>query len=139
MTAENKPRPGLGVSLRALLAHGLALFATRGELASLELAEARDRLIAWLLLGALAALLLLAALTTLPLWLALLFWDGPRVLAVGLLALLYLLGGVALFAYLRRQIATAPATLAQTREELRKDREALAACLRDMHDAPGRP
>ena len=94
MTADTDRPAGLVGSLRRLLAHGLTLFATRGELAALELADARDRAVRWLALGLVAAVLLLAALMTLSLWVAAFFWDGPRALALGLLAAAYAVAGV---------------------------------------------
>lgn len=138
MTAESQSRAGTGASLRALLVQGVALLATRGELASIELADARDRALRWLVLGVAAAVLLLAALTSLSLWVAILFWEGPRVWAVGALALAYLIGGAALLAMIRRQMAAAPALLAQTRDELRKDRETLGASLSGGTDGASR-
>jgi uncharacterized membrane protein YqjE len=135
MTAE---RPsGLVGSLRALLAQGLTLFATRGELAVLELADARDRALRWLALMLAAAVLLLAALMTLSLWIAALFWDGPRALALGLLALGYVIAGVVAINVVRREVAAAPGLLAQTRAELEKDRAALRGRLHGTDDGSG--
>jgi uncharacterized membrane protein YqjE len=127
MTGETAPRSGLLATLRALPAQLLAMLATRGELAALELGEARDRLLRALAVGALAAALLLAALMTVSLWVAAVFWDGPRALALGLLAAVYLLAGVVLVQRLRREFAAAPPLLADTLAELRKDGAALAA------------
>ncbi len=137
MTAEaDRPR-GLVDSVRALLAHALALFLTRGELAALELAEARDRAVRWLVLGLVAAVLLLAALMTVSLWVAALFWDGPRVLALGLLALVYAAAGAVAVSVLRREVAAAPPILSGTRAELEKDRDALRGRLHGGHDGTG--
>jgi len=137
MSADSESPAGAGAFLRAWLVEVLAFLATRGELASIELAEARDRAVCWLALGVVAAVLLLAALTTMSLWVAVLFWEGPRALAVGVLGLAYLLGAAALLIVIRRQMAAAPALLAQTREELRKDREALGTGLRGANDGAG--
>lgn len=120
-----------------MLTQALSLFATRGELAVLELADARDRALRWLALGMLAATLLLAALLTFSLWVAALFWEGPRGLALGLLALVYLLGGGILLGVIAREAAKAPALLAQTRAELEKDHEALRAHLGGTDHGPG--
>ena len=69
MTAEAERPGGLVRSLRVLLAHAMTVFATRGKLAALELADARDRALRWLVFALVAAVLLLAALMTLSLWL----------------------------------------------------------------------
>lgn len=126
MTPDAGPPAGLLGSLRALCAQGVSLLMTRGELAALELEDARDRAVRWLVVALIGAALLLAALMTVSLWVAALYWDGPRALALGLLALAYLVGGLVALAIVRREAARAPALLAQTRAELLKDREALA-------------
>ena len=137
MTAEaDRPR-GLVESVRALLAHALSLFLTRGELAALELAEARDRAVRWLVLGLVAAVLLLAALLTVSLWVAAIFWDGPRVLAIGLLAIVYAAAGAVAVSVLRREVAAAPPILSGTRAELEKDRDALRGRLHGGSDGTG--
>lgn len=138
MTADPEHRAGTGGMLRGVLAQGLAILATRSELAALELADARDRVLRWVVLGVVASVLLLAALTTLSLWVAVLFWDGPRAWAVGTLAVAYLVGGGVLLAVIRWQMSRAPALLSQTRDELRKDREALGVCLNGGDNGAGR-
>lgn len=137
MTAEAEPPSGLAARLRRLLAQCVSLLATRGELAAIELADARDRMLRWLAFGLVAAVLLLAALMTTSLWLAALFWDGPRALVLGLLALAYAAGGAVLIGIVRREVANAPSLLEQTRTELQKDREALRGSLRGADDATG--
>lgn len=137
MTADAERPRGLVRSARVLLAHVVALFATRGELAALELADARDRMLRWLALGLVAAVLLLGALMTLSLWLAAVFWDGPRGWVLGLLALAYAVGGAVTFRIVRREVASAPALLAQTRAELEKDRDALHGRLHGADDGAG--
>ena len=119
-------RRGWFATLRELPAQLVAMLATRGEIAALELSDARDRLMRSLAFGAVAAVLLLAALMTLSLLVAAIFWDGPRVLALGALTALYAVAGVWLVAAVRRDFAAAPPLLAQTLAELQKDRDALA-------------
>jgi uncharacterized membrane protein YqjE len=116
---------GVLATLRELVAHSASLLATRGELAALELQDARDRLLRWAALALAAAVLLLAALLSLSIWVAAVFWDGPRELAVGLLLLIYAAAGLLMLRSLRRNIAAAPPLLAQTRAELQKDRDVL--------------
>jgi len=129
--------PGLVGSLRAFLAHAIDLLATRGQLAAIELEETRDRALRWIVLGVVGAVLMLAALMTLSLWVAALFWDGPRALALGLLTLAYALAGFMAVQAVRRGIATAPPLLAQTRAELKKDRDALRGRQEGSGDGSG--
>ncbi|MCU0768735.1 MAG: phage holin family protein [Burkholderiaceae bacterium] len=103
------------------------MLATRGELAALELQDARDRVIRWALLALVAAALLLAALLTFSLWVAAMFWDGPRGIALAVVVVVYGVAAFALMRTIRREAAVAPPLLAQTRAELAKDRAALRA------------
>jgi uncharacterized membrane protein YqjE len=137
MTAEANQPSGLVGSVRTLLAHALALLLTRGELAALELADARDRAVRWLVLALIAAVLLLAALMTVSVWVAAIFWDGPRVLAVGLLAVAYAVAGTVAVSILRREVAAAPPILSDTRAELEKDRDTLRGRLHGGRDGTG--
>jgi uncharacterized membrane protein YqjE len=128
MTADGREAPpGLVASVRQLFAHALALLATRGELAALELQDARDRVIRWALLALVAAAMLLAALLTFSLWVAAMFWDGPRGIALAVVVVVYGVAAFALMRTIRREAAVAPPLLAQTRAELAKDRAALRA------------
>lgn len=114
-------------TLRKVVALAVSLVITRGELAALELADARDRYLRWFVIAIIAAVLLLAALLAFALWIAALFWDGPRGLALGLLTLLYAAIGVGAFVLIQREIAAAPPLFAQTLAELQKDRASLNA------------
>jgi uncharacterized membrane protein YqjE len=137
MTLPGDRPVGLIGSVRAMIAQVVTLFATRGELAALELADARDRAMRWLVLVMVAAVLLLAALMTVSLWVAAIFWDGPRGWALGLLALAYAIAGFVAVSVFRREVAGAPPLLAQTRAELEKDRDALRGRLHGNHDGTG--
>ena len=129
--------PGLIASMRALFSNAISLLATRGELAALELGETRDRAVRWAALGVVAAVLLLAALVTLSFWVAAVFWDGPRALALGVLTALYALAAVVTARVVRREIAAAPPLLEQTRAELKKDRDVLRGRRDETPDASG--
>lgn len=137
MAAEPDRPAGVVASFRSLLAHALSLLLTRGELAALELATARDRAVRWLVLGLVAAVLMLAALLTVSLWVAAIFWDGPRALALGLLAAAYAVAGVIAISVIRREVAAAPLILSETRAELEKDRDALRGRLHGARDGEG--
>jgi uncharacterized membrane protein YqjE len=125
MSDHTESPPGLIASMRAMFASAISLLATRGELAALELGETRDRALRWAALGVVAAVLLLAALMTLSFWVAAIFWDGPRALALGVLTVAYALAAFVTARVVRREIAAAPPLLAQTLAELQKDREVL--------------
>jgi uncharacterized membrane protein YqjE len=126
--ADGGQRPaGLVATVREMVAQALALAATRGQLAALELEDARARALRWAGYGVAAAVLLLAALLTLSLWVAAVFWDGPRGIALGLLVLVYGAGGAILLYRVHGEIAAAPPLLSLTRAELEKDRAALRA------------
>ena len=137
MAAETDRPAGVVASLRSLLAHALSLLLTRGELAALELATARDRAVRWLVLGLMAAVLMLAALLTVSIWVAAIFWDGPRALALGLLATAYAVAGVIAISVIRSEVAAAPPILSETRAELEKDRDALRGRLHGARDGEG--
>jgi len=59
----------------------------------------------------------------------LLFWDGPRLLVLGLLTGLFLAAGLGLAAAWRSKAKRKPALLATTLDELRRDRDALRSGL----------
>ena len=124
MSSEGPP-PGLVATLRRLLAHAAVLLATRAEIAALELQQLRTSVVHWAVLIVLAAVLALAALMTVSLWVAAVFWDGPRGWVLGLLALAYLALAAALLLTLQGSVKGSPALLSFTRAELLKDVDAL--------------
>lgn len=112
-------------SLRRLLSGATALLHIRTEQAALELAQSRAQLARWAGLGAAVAVLALLALGTASAWLAVLLWDRWGAATLLVLALVYGAAGVLLLVRLRREIDAAPPLLAQTLEELGRDRAAL--------------
>ena len=130
------PAPGLVASLRHLLAHVAVLLATRAELAALELQQLRARVLQWAVLIVLAAVLFLAALMTVSVWVAAVFWDGPRGWVLGLLVLAYLAIAAALLLALQRQVQRSPPLLSLTRDELLKDLDALRGRASAADEAP---
>ena len=137
MSDHTESPPGLIASVRAMISNAISLLATRGELAALELGETRDRALRWAALVVVAAVLLLAALMTLSFWVAAVFWEGPRALALGVLAAAYALAAVVAARVVRSEIAAAPPLLAQTRAELKKDRDVLRGRPDDTRDDNG--
>lgn len=124
MTSRGDER-GLFEALRGLSATALGMLQSRLELASLEVEEARDRLVFTLILALAAALLIGAAVAALSVWLAFAVWDrtGPGILA--LLALAYVAAAVVVLLWLRARLRREPALFADTLTELRHDARVL--------------
>lgn len=116
--------PGAPGPLRQLASIGLSALVTRGELASLELTEERERAARWVAMAMLAAVLLLAALIVAALWVVSLFWDSHRAAAFVVVALVYAAGGVGIAAWLAARLRNAPPLLEGTLAELKRDRDA---------------
>lgn len=108
-------------------ASALAVLRTRLELASVELAQERERAkISFALIAAAAvAFALLAVVVTFGIiaW----FWDDHRYAAIVIVALAYALAGVAALVVHRRIRREAPAPFGATAEALRRDVEWLRA------------
>jgi uncharacterized membrane protein YqjE len=114
-------RPVLIDSL-ARLADGLfGTLQNRLELASIELAEARTRLVLTIIASFAAVLLFGGTVVALSAWIAVALWDalGPAVLVW--LALVYGLAGAGLLWWLRVRMRSDPPMLADTLAELRAD------------------
>ncbi|OWT61847.1 phage holin family protein [Candidimonas nitroreducens] len=107
----------------------LSMLHTRLELFSLEASGEASRLFKLAGLAFAALLFLALAVLVFSIAFALYFWPGPdRYLALGLLALLYAVLGLALFWVVRRALLYGPLPFAATLDELRRD-AALAARL----------
>jgi uncharacterized membrane protein YqjE len=124
-------RAGLFDSLRGLLRTSaeiagvrLELLATDLEVEKLRFADAALRALLGLMLVGLGVVLLAG-------FVLLLLWDGYRLAATGVLALLFLLAGALLLQAARRRLHDGGPVLAATRAEIERD----AAALRD----PGLP
>lgn len=119
--------PGL---LEAVARVGSSLFGmlqNRLELASIEIGEARERLVFTIVVSFAALLLLGGAIVALSAWIAAALWPtiGPAVL--GWIALVYGAAGGSLLWWLRSKLRADPPLLADTLAELRTD----AAMMRD--------
>ncbi len=123
--SEPTPSPKLLESLRNLAGSLVAMVQTRLELASVELAEERTRLMKVGLLACFGLLFFGLGLITLTALVAILFWDTYRWQALGVLVALYLLAGVVCLAVARRMLQEAPPLLEATLAEIDKDREIL--------------
>ena len=114
-----------GVGIRRTVALCAAAVVTRGELAALELTEAREHAARWLALALAAAVLLLAALLVASLLVVSLFWDSHRSEAIAAVALAYALGSAVLARWLAASLRSAPPLLQATMAVLRADCDAL--------------
>lgn len=116
---------GILESLKAFTATLLAIAHTRGELLSTELQELQQRLLLQLAALLLALFLLGVGLIMAVLLIVVVFWDSHRVLALGLLTTLFLVGSGALLLSMRHMARRAPRPFAATLAELAKDRAEL--------------
>jgi len=121
MTEEAGRSEGLLDSLRNLARTFLAIVQTRIEIFASEIDEERTRLARIALLAAAAAFCLGLAVILLVFFLVVLFWDTDRLLAIGVLAGGFAVGGIAACLGLRTAISKRPKFLSATLAELRKD------------------
>jgi uncharacterized membrane protein YqjE len=117
----NRTDPGL---LEAVARVGSSLFGmlqNRLELASIEIGEARERLVFTIIASFAAVLMLGGAVVALTAWIAAAAWPslGPAVL--GWIALVYGAAAVGLLLWLRAKLRGHPPLLADTLAELRTD------------------
>ena len=103
----------------------LSFVETRTRIAASEFEEQLLRLVEVAVWAVAAMFLLGIGATLLSLFIVLVFWDSNRVLAAGLLAVLFLAGGGFSALMARTCLAARPKFLATTLAELGKDRERL--------------
>lgn len=100
----------------------VSIVGTRLELFSIELAEQRVRLLKVMCLTVGALLCLVLALLVVSLLVGLYFWPTEyRYLALGLLALAYLLIGLGLAWWVKNELCANPVPFEATLDELRRD------------------
>ncbi len=117
--------PGLWGSVVAVLGLGAEIGLTRLELAGVELEEERLHLFSQAVLALAVLALLHLGVLLLALLVVLVFWDGPRVLALSLVvASCWLAGALLAWRVLQRE-RRRPPLLGATLAELRADRDAL--------------
>jgi len=117
--------PGRIAALREAVGLVVAALVTRGELAALELAEARDSAARWIVLALIAAMLLLAALLVGSLWFVSIFWESHRSHAIAAVAFVYAVAGGALLWWLLARLRESAPPLQSTLEELKRDADVL--------------
>ncbi len=125
MTEEVGRSEGLLESLRNLAGTFLAIVQTRIEIFASEIDEERTRLARIAVLAAVAALCIALSVILLVFFLVVLFWDTNRLVAIGVLAGVFAIGGIAACLGLRAAISQRPKFLSATLAELRKDRTKL--------------
>ena len=124
--AEGTPRrPSLAEAASRLGAHAVGLVGTRVELAGVELAEARERLVASLLLLAAAFGCALMALMVATFGVIAWFWDTSRITAIVVVALVYVAAAALLWRRHRALDQAAPPIFGATVDALRRDVDAL--------------
>ena len=117
-------------SLRQLITQLISLLQVRIELLTTELSGELRRLAVILIWAAVGLLFAFLALLMIITTVIVAFWDTNRLLAVGLVALLFVvLAGLAVWQVLRR-VRNGPPLLEGTLAELRRDRAALDAAAR---------
>ena len=97
----------------------------RLELASIEIGEASARLVATVVAGVAAVLLLGGAVGMLTAWVAAALWSTLGAAVLAWLALVYGLAGAGLLWWLQHRLRSAPPLLADTLAELQRDASAL--------------
>lgn len=112
-------------SLRNLTGSVVSMLQTRLELASVELAEERTRLMKVALLACFGLVFFSMALMTFTLLIAILFWETYRWQAIGAIVVFYLLCAAACLVVARNKVRNAPPLFEATLAELDKDREML--------------
>jgi uncharacterized membrane protein YqjE len=112
-------------SLRNLAGSVVSMLQTRLELASVELAEERTRLMKVALLACFGLVFFSMALMTFTLLVAILFWETYRWQAIGTIVVFYLACAAICLLVARHKVRSAPPLFEATLAELDKDREML--------------
>lgn len=124
--AQDASRPsadGLYASLLQLLSTALAVLLNRFELLSVELEEEKFRLLRFLAWGAAAFLLLGMGMVFLAIFVAVALWDEHRVLALGLITLVFALSGALAMWRAVRWVRSPSGLFAASLAELRRDHD----------------
>jgi len=119
--------PGLLDAVSSLAGHLFGMVQSRLELASLELSEARTRLMVMVIASFAAVLLLGGAVAALSAWVAAALWPTLGHTVLGWIALAYGVAGGAVVWWLRSRLRNDPPLLADTLAELRSDAASMRA------------
>lgn len=118
---------GLLNSLCTLATTLAAVVQTRLELLSADLEEDREHWLSLLALALTALFCLGVGVVLATILLVVVFWDTQRLLVLGILAGLFLSGGIAAWLFAMHKIKTKPRIFAASLLELSKDRQQLAS------------
>ncbi|MDO8249184.1 MAG: phage holin family protein [Rhodoferax sp.] len=116
---------GLFASLRRLLSTALEMVQVRLDLLGTEVELEKRRLFDGMLWGAIGLLVLGVGIVLLCGFVILLFWDGYRLAAVGVLALLCLGGSIVLMREARRRLRNPSGIFSASIAELERDQAGL--------------
>ena len=116
-----RDEPSLLDAFSRLAGHLFGMAQSRLELASLELSEARARLMLIMVASFAAVLLFGGAVAALSAWVAVALWSTLGHAVLGWIALAYGLAGGAVVWWLRAKLRNDPPLLADTLAELRSD------------------
>lgn len=128
---------GFLAPLRALADSGLEMLRVRLAILGNELEEQKVRITEGLLMALLGAMLLALAALLVCAFVVVLFWEGHRLPALGVMTVLVTGGGVWLLQAGRRKLRSGGAMFQASLDELQQDREALAARSREAQVAEG--
>lgn len=117
---------GILASLRQFAGTAVEILHTRIELLATEIDEERARITGALWLAAAGAFSISLGILLGVLFLVVMFWDSHRLLVLGVLAAVFLLGGLAAMLVLRMRLAHRAPLFAQTLLELKRDRQRLS-------------
>lgn len=123
MTTYNTSQQSGHGPLRRFVSSAIGLLQTRLELAGIELAEEKERLMGVLFLGLAAMMLATMALISLTVLVAIAFWDTYRWQSLAAITVLYALAGATCALKARAGLRDAPTMFEATLNQLEKDRE----------------
>jgi uncharacterized membrane protein YqjE len=118
---------GLFVSLRRLLSTAIEIIQVRLDLLGTEVELEKRRLFDGMLWGAIGLLILGVGIVLFCGFIILLFWDGYRLAAVGVLALLCLGGSILLMREARHRLRNPSGIFSASLAELKRDQTGLQA------------
>lgn len=130
--SEPAHESGLFASLRRLLATAIEIAQVRLALLGTEIELEKQRLLHGLYWAALALIALGIGLVLLCGFVILLFWDGYRLAAVGVMAILFFIAGAVLMQQARARLRNAVGLFKTSVDELEQDRAGLRAP--DQHE-----
>ncbi len=118
---------GLFATLRRLFATVHEMTQVRLDLLATEVELEKRRLFDGLLWGAVALLFLGVGVVLLCGFVTLLFWEGYRLPAIGVMAIIFLIGGVLLIQQMRQRLRSPTGMFNASVAELKRDRAGLQA------------